>query len=82
MHTSFSSIESGRRRQYTATSSLRLPLFPFVTLSLSSSEAVEILSSEVLCLASRLGVAPYIPGVGGASLLAGVVPLLLFEIQF
>ena len=77
--TSLSSKGRGLRRQYTATSSLRLPLFSVVELSLPFPEEDELLSSKFACRASLLGVGVYIPGVGGANRLAGVVPRLQCE---
>ena len=75
------SEDNGRRRQYTATSSLRFLSSLFVKLSVVSSSDVVYLVGLVMlvCLASRFGVGAYAPGVGGAIRLAGVVPRLQIE---
>ena len=76
------SEDNGRRRQYTATSSLRFLSSLFVKLSVVSSSDVVYLVGLVMlvCLANRFGVGAYDPGVGGAIRLAGVVPRLQIKI--
>ena len=75
------SEDNGRRRQYTATSSLRFLSSLFVKLSVVSSSDVVYLVGLVMlvCRANRFGVGAYDPGVGGATRLAGVVPRLQIE---
>ena len=76
------SEDNGRRRQYTATSSLRFLSSLFVKLSVvSSSDVVYLIGLLMLvCLANLFGVGAYDPGVGGAIRLAGVVPRLQIDI--